>query len=121
MFRPIPGEEAKTNPGRFGQALALWVREKLMAQGWITSEDPIPEDWGWLVMVQRKPFPLWVGCGNEDGNPKRWVLFVEGKPCFFQRILKRVDPSLSITTIEQQLEEIIKAEPECSDVVWESV
>jgi hypothetical protein len=22
------------------------------------------EDWGWCVMLQRRPFPLWLGCVN---------------------------------------------------------
>jgi hypothetical protein len=39
-FAPIPGEEEKTNPGRFGQALAAWIREKLIAQGQAIPEYP---------------------------------------------------------------------------------
>jgi hypothetical protein len=120
-FAPAPGEKEKTNPGRFGLALATWIREKFIAQGQAIPEDPIPEDWGWIVMVQRKPFPLWVGCGNEDGNTTRWGLFVKAEPGFFQRGLKQLDPSSSVIALEQQLEGIVKAEPECSDVAWESV
>ena len=119
-FLPVPGEEEKTNPGRFGQSLAIWVREKLIAQGQAISEDPIPEDWGWVVMVQRKPFSLWIGCGNEDGKTNRWSVFVEAEPGFFQKLFKRVDPSPSVSDLEQKLERIIKAESGCADVSWES-
>jgi hypothetical protein len=44
-FIPLPTEEEKTNPRRVGQALAAWVREKLMAQGREISEEPITEGW----------------------------------------------------------------------------
>jgi hypothetical protein len=120
-FQPLPGEEEKTNPGVFGQALAGWVRDKLNASGHTITEEPIPEDWGWVVMIQRKPFMLWVGCGNETGNSKQWSLFVEAEPGLFQKLLKRVDPSPSVAALEQKLEKIIKAETECTNVEWESV
>ena len=43
-FAAMPGEEEKTNPGRLGQALAEWVKDRLTSNGIIISEDPIPED-----------------------------------------------------------------------------
>jgi len=120
-FLPAPREEEKTNPGVFGQALAEWVREKLLANGYDITEKPIPEDWGWVVMVHRKPFMLWVGCGNEAGNAKQWGLFVEAEPGLLQKVFKRVDASPSVTVLEQQLETIVKAASECEDVGWEPV
>lgn len=120
-FRPLPGEEEKANPGVFGQALAVWVREKLSASGHAITEEPIPEDWGWVVMIQRKPFMLWVGCGNEVDNSKQWGIFVEAESGLFQKLVKRVDPSDSVAALEQELEKIIKAETECTNVEWESV
>ncbi|HKX26861.1 MAG TPA: hypothetical protein VJ302_04130 [Blastocatellia bacterium] len=120
-FAPLPGEEEQTNPECFGQALAIWVREQLVARGQAVSEDPIPEDWGWIVMIHREPFRLWVGCGNQDGTTERWTLFVVAELGLFQKLLKRVDPSPAVTTLERQLEEMIRAEPACHDVAWEFV
>ena len=120
LFAPITGEEEKTNPGRFGQALAIWLQKKLIAQIDVSSEAPIPEDWGWVVMVQRKPYPLWIGCGNEDGSIERWNLFVEAEVSLFQKIFKRLDPALQVNSLEQLLEELIKAEAECTDMSWDA-
>lgn len=120
-FQPLPGEQEKTNPGVFGQALARWVRETLNANGHTIREEPFPEDWGWVVMIQKKPFKLWVGCGNEIGNSTQWSVFVVGEPSLFQKLLKRKNVSSRITAMEQELERIIKAEAECANVVWESV
>ena len=120
-FKPFPGEDEKTNPGVFGQALAGWVREKLIANGHTFTEEPIPEDWGWVVMIQRKPFRLWVGCGNEVGNFQQWGLFVEAESGLFQKLFKRVDPSPSVAALEQELEKIVRTETGCKNVEWETV
>ncbi len=120
-FPPVPGEDEETNPGRFGKALAAWIREKLIAQGYAISEEPIPEDWGWMVMVQRKPSTLWVGCGNEDGSLKKWYIFVRAESGILQKLFKRADLLSAVTVLEQQLEKIITAEPECMDFIWQSV
>ena len=120
-FEILPGEEEKTNPGRFGLVLTNWVRENLIARGYSIDEEPIPEDWGWVVMVQRKPFRLWVGCGNEDGSTTRWSLFVEAELGIFQKMLKRIDPSSSVSALEQELEEAIRSESAFTDVGWESM
>ena len=121
IFQPLPGEEEKTNPGVYGQALAGWIREKLNSNGHKITEEPIPEDWGWVIMIQRKPFKFWVGCGNEVGNSNQWGLFVEAELGLFQKLLKREDPSHSVSALEQELEKIIKAETGCKNVEWESV
>ena len=118
-FQPLPGEEEKANPGVFGQALAVWVKEKLIANGHSITEEPIPEDWGWVVMIQRKPFMLWVGCGNEVGKSKQWGLFAEAELGIFQKLFKRADPSHSVVALEKDLEKIIKTETECINVEWE--
>jgi hypothetical protein len=120
-FEPIAGEDKETNPGRFGKALAIWVRQKLLARGKPITEEIIPEDWGWVVMVQRKPFPLWIGCGNEDGSKTRWSLLVTAEPNIFQKILKRVDTAPAVSALETELEQIVRAEPGLEDIEWEKL
>jgi hypothetical protein len=61
LFEIEPGEDEETNPLRFGRQLARWLRERLVAEG-RAVEEVVPEDWGWCLVVQRKPFLLWVGC-----------------------------------------------------------
>ena len=61
-------------------------------------------------MVQRKPFMLWVGCGNEDGDTQRWGLFVAAESGVLQRLFSRVDTSSAVAALEKQLENIVTAE-----------
>jgi hypothetical protein len=64
MFTITKGEDDETNPRRYGKSLAEWIRSRFLANG-LPVEDVIPEDWGWCVIVQSKPFLLWIGCGND--------------------------------------------------------
>ena len=51
-----------------GRQLADWLRDRLMSEGQ-AIEAVIPEDWGWCIMVQRKPYRLWIGCGRVEEDP----------------------------------------------------
>jgi len=64
LFRIDPGEDAETNPYCYGRSLAEWVRSKFIQLGY-NVEPIIAEDWGWCVMLTRKPFMLWIACGND--------------------------------------------------------
>lgn len=64
LFTIDPREDEETNPFCYGKALAHWVRDGFLALGY-TVEPVIAEDWGWCVMLHRKPFMLWIGCQNE--------------------------------------------------------
>jgi hypothetical protein len=117
-FAPAPGEEDKTNPGRFGEELAKWIKEQLQNNGYTIDESPIPEDWGWVVMVQRKPFSLWVGCSNEDHSLSRWGLFVEAEKGILQKLFSRADTSSSVSGLEKEIERLVR-EAGFEDVQWE--
>ena len=116
-FKPLPAEEEKINPGRFGESLATWVQTTLADEGYTIEGNPTPEDWGWVVMLQRKPFSLWVGCGNEDGSTTRWSLFVEAERGIFSRILSKADPAPVVKAVEIKLEKLI-SEAGFKDVEW---
>jgi hypothetical protein len=70
-FKIEPGEDAETNPGIYGKALAEWMGAQLRRRG-VPVEEIVAEDFGRCVMVKRKPVMLWVGCASVDDNPTRW-------------------------------------------------
>lgn len=117
-FPVQPGEDQATNPGLYGKALAGWIREQLAARG-VGTEGVIPEDFGWVVMISRQPFLLWVGCCSEDDSTRQWRLFVAAEPGLLQRLLRRVDPRPRVAEIEQHLEAILRANPDVQDLRWE--
>ena len=118
-FAVEPGEQESTNPGRFGKRLAEWLKQKLVEKGYKIEEGVIPEDWGWLVMVQRKPCRLWVGCGNDDGNSVRWKVFVEMEPGLIQRFFNKANYEALRAQLQSEVEEVINLEPEIHNAKWE--
>lgn len=63
QFEIEPGEDEETNPLCYGRQFARWLHDRLVAEGRLV-EEVIPEDWGWCLVIQRKPYLLWVGCGS---------------------------------------------------------
>lgn len=118
FFKPTPGEDEQTNSGRFGKALAEWLGDRLTERG-VSIEEVIPEDFGWVVMVSRKPFRLWLGCGNTDGSTTEWSVFPVAEPSLMQRLLRRVDSTSEIEKLKAHLAELVPIIPRVSNVVWE--
>jgi len=118
FFKPIPGEDEQTNPGRFGKALAEWLAERLKERG-VSVEGVIPEDFGWVVMVARKPFMLWLGCGNTDGSTTEWSVFPVAEPSLMQRLFRRIDPTSEVEKLKAHVAELVPLIPGVSNVIWE--
>jgi len=118
FFKPIAGEEEETNPGCLGKALAQWLAAKLKERG-LSVEEVIPEDFGWVVMVSRKPITLWVGCGNKDGSTTEWTVFPVAEVSALQRLFKRGDQAAEIERLRTHLAELVPSIPGVANVVWE--
>jgi hypothetical protein len=127
QFQISSGEDEETNPLCYGKALATWLRGKLIALGYAV-EEVIPEDWGWCVMCQRKPFMLWVGCSNIHGYvqsrpeepPPRgdevvWSCIVVAEVPLLGRLFKRPDTNAATSRLFAQVEQVLGSEP---DVVF---
>jgi len=120
-FDIIEGEDAETNPFRFGKQLAEWLREQLISKGY-SPEEVIPEDWGWCVTCSRAPFMLWVGCGNVDdeiavipespipkGKDVVWTCYVVAEQSIFSKLFKRIDTEKSVHQLFEQIRSSLAA------------
>ncbi|MFZ6749922.1 hypothetical protein [Undibacterium sp. Ren11W] len=118
FFKPISGEDKETNPGRFGKALAQWLTEHLKLRG-VAVEGVIPEDFGWVIMLSRKPFLLWLSCGNTDGSTTEWSIFPVAEVSTLQRLFNPADPAPEIEKLKVHLSELVLSIPGVSDVTWD--
>lgn len=118
FFKPLHGEEEETNPGRYGKALAQWLAESLKMRG-VAVEGVIPEDFGWVVMLSRKPFMLWLGCGNTDGSTTEWSVFPAAEISTIQRLFKRINPAPEIEKLKAHLAELVPSIPGVTNITWE--
>ena len=117
-FKPMAGEESETNAGRYGKALALWLATKLKERG-VSIEGVIAEDFGWIVLVARKPFLLWIGCGSTDGSISEWSVFPIAEVGTIQRIFRRINPTAEIERLMAHLVDLVPSVPGVSNVVCE--
>lgn len=118
FFKPIPGEEEQTNPGCYGQALANWLSDRLLERG-VSVEGVIPEDFGWVVMVSRKPVMLWLACSNTEDNTNEWRVYPVAELSVLQRLVKRVDPTPEVEHLSAHLAELVPLIPGITNVVWD--
>jgi hypothetical protein len=118
FFKPVAGEEEKTNPGLFGQALAEWLEVQLRNRG-VEVEGVIPEDFGWVVMISRKPFMLWLGCGNTEGSTTEWSIFPAVEPSLVQRLFKRHATEPAVQTLWEHVKAIVPTIPAAKTISWE--
>lgn len=117
FFGIEPGEDAATNPGRFGKSMANWLAEKFVESKIFQGAEVLSEDWGWCVMLQRKPFPLWVGCGNRFDTTDEWGAFVTAEPGFFYKIRHGADVRRAVDESFKMLNEHLHALPDGN--VWQ--
>jgi hypothetical protein len=116
-FPAQPGEEGKVNPGRWGKALALYLRHELLMRGFATGE-PYAEDWGWAVPLQNDAFPLWVGCGNDEEHPDGFLVFIEPSKPYVRRWFRKVKTTMIVERVAGALDYSLRANPAVRDVAW---
>jgi hypothetical protein len=115
FFEVESGEDAETNPGVYGRAFASWIAERLQARG-ESVEEIIAEDWGRCVVVARKPYLLWIGCGNRAGRTDEWGAFVSAELGLLQRLSGTVDPRSTVDRLHQVLDEIMHEVPHATRI-----
>lgn len=83
-FLPRLPEQCQTNPGAYGFELALWLAQRLLDRGIVTSY-PQSEDWGWLIeFTDDDETEIRIGCSSMaaegegyEGKPIGWSVFVK--------------------------------------------
>ena len=118
LFNVEPGEELQ--PGLYGLQLARWLEGRLKERG--HGVERIAEDWGWCLMLQRRPFMLWVGCGNAQeesldgeqtpqGSDLTWQCFAVAEGGWIASLRGRIDKDEAVRKLDRELMEILLSEP----------
>jgi hypothetical protein len=117
-FAPEPGEDEHANPGRFGRSLALWMQSQLGARGVSTSE-VLAEDFGWIVVIARKPHLLWLACGNTDGSTSEWSICPVAEASLKQRLFGRSQLQGAVDALWSHVKVIVPSIPQVTNITWE--
>lgn len=118
-FPPYDSEEDEINPGRYGKRVAEFLVRGLKEKGF-EPQDPVPEDWGWIVPIKNDDFNLWIGCGNYDEYPDDGFLcFIEPhRPRIRQWLLWTVDTSARVTALQEAIDQVLSANPAIRAKKW---
>jgi hypothetical protein len=111
------GEEEALNPGRWGAALARFLRQELSNRGPLGRE-PLVEDWGYCIPIDNPAFDLWVGCGNYEEYPDGFLCFIEPKTPFVRKIFRKIDVRATVEEVGVALGTILRAHPDVHDLRW---
>jgi hypothetical protein len=104
------GEDADTNPGVPGRSVANYVAAQMRARG-RNVEGIIPEDFGYCVILARKPLMLWIACSNRSESTDEWMAFAVAERELIKRAMGKVDPAAEIGRVSDVLGEIMKSAP----------
>lgn len=117
LFPPYDGEEEEINPGLWGKRLAEFIQMELIKLGFKVT-GLIPEDWGWMVELENDEFPLWVGCGHQNGDDDEFLCFIEPSKPFVRKWFKKIDTTSQVEKLSEALAGILEAAPEIRDIRW---
>lgn len=116
-FRIQTKEEAASNPGRYGKALADWLATELGKRGHAVDQ-VLPEDFGWLVRLARRPFSLYLVCGNVDGSTTEWAVSAFAEPSMVQQFFRRRQVAGALLDLWSHVQILIPNVPGVTNISW---
>jgi len=118
-FPPYDGEQKEINPGLWGKRLAEYLQNNLAHYG-VKVTGIGSEDWGWMVELENEEFPLWIGCGHQQGDNDEFLCFIEpGKP-FIRKWFKKIDTTLQVGRVLEALRNVLESDPDIRNINWSS-
>ncbi len=109
-FAVVAGEDAATNSGIYGKALAEWLANQLRAAGF-PAGGIIAEDFGWCVPVATTPHQLYVACASTEEAPNQWRVFVFAEGGFAARLLGRDKSAESLASLFTAVRRCLESHP----------
>ena len=116
-FPPLPGEEEKINPGRFGKNLADFLAAELPKHGFKMSLIDF-EDWGLRIELENDAFPLWIGCGNYDDEVNGFYCFIEPAKPVIRKWFAKIDTTTVVARLATALQSILLDSGKVSNFRW---
>ena len=108
-FPVVEGEDAQTNPGIFGKALAEWLSSRLNERG-VKTNPPFAEDWGWCVEIANQMNRTGLACASEDGEVTAWRVYAFSDPGFFGRLRGKHAYVTAVNDLYEDVRDILSNE-----------
>ena len=121
-FPPVTGDTCNA-PQRYGKKLAEWLAAELPAYG-LAVRDCYDEDWGWEIAFENPQFPLYLGCGNINGEDGAFCCFITPdketvRP--MKRLFRATDTRATVEKLAAAVDALLRSHPRVSGIKWEAV
>jgi len=116
-FSAYEEEESVIAPGRFGKRLAEFMAAGLLRLGF-ECEEPVAEDWGWLIPLRGDVFKCWIGCGNYYQYPDGFLCFIKTATPVASKFFKKGDTLKRIAKLQQAIDSLLAENPEIREIKW---
>lgn len=115
---PATAEELEgMNSGVWGHGLASYLQENLPKYG-LNPTCLNAEDWGWMVEIENQEFPLWIGCGHQDGDDDEFLCFIEPSKPVIKRLFKKIETHEQVARVSDALRQLLASNTEIHGVEW---
>ena len=116
-FPPYESEEEEINPGKYGKRLADFLADGLKSHGFhVTAVSP--EDWGWMIELENKEFPLWVRSENYEEDANGFLCFIEPSKPTIRKWFKKIDTTDTVERLASAIESIPEQSDNVSNIRW---
>lgn len=106
-FPPYEDGQDAVQECLYGRRLAEHLAAALGARGY-TVLLVTPEDWGWVVELDNKAFPLWIGCGSDMDVPNGFRCFIEPSSPTVRKWFRKTDTRSVVEPLADALEAILR-------------
>ena len=110
-----PDEDASTNPGIFGRALAAFVADGLRDEG-LTPRGPTAEDFGWILTLPGSSGSLMFACASDPDSRRLWRAYVAAEGGFVARLLGRDQRAADVATLFARIRGILERSGRVTDL-----
>jgi hypothetical protein len=114
---PSDDPEGEMNPGRYGRRLAEFLEEQLPTHG-IQTVGTNMEDWGYLIEIDNKRFPIWIACGNYEEYPDGFLCFLKPSKPTIRKMFRTIDTTADLERVAAALDRILRSDAGIRDVRW---
>jgi hypothetical protein len=118
-FPPFEDEDYEVNAGRYGKRLAQFLSRGLNARG-IQAQEPIAEDWGWVIPIRNDQFRLWIGCGNYFEYEDGFLCFISPHTTTVRRFpfFRKIDTSATVAALREAIDQVLATSPDIRNKRW---
>jgi hypothetical protein len=113
------GEDERTNPKLYGEALATWLAGELRGRD-LDAGEVFAEDFGWCIPVAVGEKGVQVVCANQDERTDRWQVFCFVERGFMAALLGRKDDTDALTTVFTVVKDCLGNAPEVRGLAAET-